>query len=274
MIYEGIILWAAIGFYMMAFFVYLYAIVFRRDRTLSWGWRFIVTAFIFHVATMIVRWVITGHPPVLWTYEHALLSSWCVSLIFIITGTLRSSVRLIGIIVAPVVMLIIGYGLMSHGTAHEPLPPPYKSNWLWVHVAFAWFAYSAFALSAFAASVYLLKERAERVGGWTFLKRVPSLNILDDIIFRIIFFGFVGLSIEMGAGAIWAFGLWGRYWAWDPMETWTLISWLTYALYMHLWVTMKWRGSRMAWLSIAAFITILIAFGGIAMMFGLHATLI
>ena len=78
----------------------------------------------------------------------------------------------------------------------------------------------------------------------------------------------------MGAGAIWAYGLWGRYWGWDPMETWTLISWLTYGLYIHLRATMGWRDARGAWLALVAFVFILIAFGGIAMMRGLHATLI
>jgi ABC-type transport system involved in cytochrome c biogenesis permease subunit len=124
------------------------------------------------------------------------------------------------------------------------------------------------------AVLQLLKIKSSGDRGGGLLSRLPGAETLEDLTFRIICFGFVSLAVEMGAGAIWAYKLWGRYWAWDPMETWTLISWLTYALYLHLKVTMGWRGARMAWLAIIAFVFILIAFGGMAMMMGLHAPLL
>lgn len=271
---EGLFLWWGIAFYAVSFCLYLWGIIFKKDRVTHLAWRAFVTAFILHTLTIVARWIESGHPPVLWTFEHTLASGWFVALVFILVGIRSPATRLAGVLVSPVILMILGYGIMSQGTAIEPLPPPYKSNWLWVHVTFAWLAYSAFAISAVVAVLQLLKSRRRAGRGGVFLDRLPGAETLEDLTFRVILFGFIGLTVEMGAGAIWAYGLWGRYWAWDPMETWTLISWLTYGLFLHLRMTMRWRGVRMAWLAIVAFVFIFITFGGIGYMKGLHATLI
>jgi cytochrome c-type biogenesis protein CcsB len=271
---EGLFLWAGIVFYIVSFSLFLLGILFKKDRHASLAWKAFIITFILHTLTIIVRWIESGHPPVLWTYEHTLASSWFVALVFILAGNWTPSIRVVGVAVAPIVLLILGYGIMSHGLEIEPLPPPYQSNWLWVHVTFAWLAYSAFAFAAVVAVLQLLKIRSSGDRGGGLLARLPGAETLEDLTFRIICFGFVSLAVEMGAGAIWAFGLWGRYWAWDPMETWTLISWLTYGLYLHLRVGMGGRGASMAWLAIIAFCFIFITFGGVGYMKGLHATLI
>lgn len=271
---EGIFLWSAIFFYVAGFSFFLGGVVFKKERQILLAWRGFIAAFCFQSATIFVRWIESGHPPVLWPYEHALLSSWFVALIFIITGRWVSGLKIMGITVSPAVLMVLGYGIMNQGIGIEPLPPPYRSNWLWVHVTFAWLAYSAFGFAAVIAFLYIIRQMTLSIKGKAVLKWLPSSEAMDDLIFRVILFGFVGLTVEMGAGAIWAFGLWGRYWAWDPMETWTLTSWLAYAMYLHLRVTMGWCGIKMAWLAIIAFCFILIAFGGIAMMKGLHGTLV
>ena len=273
---EGLLLWSAIALYVAAFTCFLSAAVFSKDRHGHLAWWAFVSGFALHTLTIVVRWVESGHPPVLWTFEHALASSWFVALVFIAAVRWAPFIRSAGVVVVPFVLFVLGYGMMAQGTGVEPLPPPYRSNWLWVHVSFAWLAYSAFAFASFVALFHLLKVMAMRRGGGEggVLARFPAPEALDELTFKVILFGFIGLTVEMGAGAIWAFGLWGRYWAWDPMETWTLISWVAYGLYLHLRVTMGWRGTRMAWVTLVAFVFILIAFGGIAYMKGLHTTLI
>lgn len=272
--FEGIFLWAAIFFYVASFLLFLVGLIFKQERQTSLAWKGFIAGFSSHTATILVRWIESGHPPVLWPYEHALLSSWFISGILIATVRWYSLVKVMGVLISPAVLMVLGYGIMNPGPSIEPLPPPYQSNWLWVHVTFAWFAYSAFAFSTVVAVLYIVRQMVVGVGGKSILISLPSQDTMDDLIFRIILFGFVGLTIEMGAGAIWAYGLWGRYWAWDPMETWTLTSWVVYALYLHLRVTMGWRGIKMAWLAIIAFVFILVAFGGMAMMKGLHGTLV
>jgi ABC-type transport system involved in cytochrome c biogenesis permease subunit len=94
-------------------------------------------------------------------------------------------------------------------------------------------------------------------------EKFPSLDRLDELIFRYVIFGFITDTIMIGAGAIWAKDLWGSYWSWDPVETWSLVSWLIYGITIHLRVTFGWRESRLAWLAIIALSSVIISFFGV-----------
>lgn len=272
--FETLCLWSSLLIYTIAFWINLAGYILKKDRLVNLGWTIAIIGFSLHTLSITARWIVTGHPPVLWTYEHAMASTWFIGSIFLFFTYKAPKLRPIVWVLVAFIMIVQLYGILSYGTGVEPLPPPYQSNWLWVHVTFAWFSYSAFSFATVVAILYLLKSRTGRVTSDGFLDRLPSSKGLEDLTFRIIIIGFIGLSIEMGAGAIWAYGLWGRYWAWDPMETWTLISWLTYALYIHLKVSMGWKGTKIIWVALLAFVFIFIAFGGIAMMKGLHAPLV
>jgi ABC-type transport system involved in cytochrome c biogenesis permease subunit len=115
-----------------------------------------------------------------------------------------------------------------------------------------------------AGVVFLLKKRNEtRETPNPTYDRFPSLGRLDELIFRYVVFGFITDTIMISAGAIWAKDLWGSYWAWDPVETWSLISWLTYGITIHLRVTFGWREQRLAWMAVAALTTVIICFFGV-----------
>jgi ABC-type transport system involved in cytochrome c biogenesis permease subunit len=94
------------------------------------------------------------------------------------------------------------------------------------------------------------------------LQHLPEPPVLDDLMFQSIVFGFVSHVVMIATGAIWARDLWGNYWSWDPVETWSLLSGLLYGLWIHLRVGLHWRGRRMAWLAVAALLTVLFAFWG------------
>lgn len=274
MFLEGFLLWTAIAIYTVSFFSYLWCFIFKKEQYTDLIWKILLSAWIFQTICMVLRAVEAGHPPVYYTFEHALTSTWFVGMIYLVASRKSKKMQIMGVIVSAFIIMVIGYGMMSYGTQHEPLPPPYQNNWLWVHVTFAWFAYSAFLCSSVVAVLYLLRLKAYNLFSERFWDRLPSSEEMEELSFRIIIFGFIGLTIEMGAGAIWAYSLWGRYWAWDPMETWTLISWVTYAMYLHLRVTMGWRGAKIVWVALLAFIFIFISFGGLAMMKGLHQPLV
>ena len=80
--------------------------------------------------------------------------------------------------------------------------------------------------------------------------------------FRFIILGFVGHVVMIASGCIWARDLWGHYWSWDPVETWSLLSGLLYGLWIHLRLTLRWKGRRMAWLSVVFLASVLFAFWG------------
>lgn len=266
---EGILLWIGIAGYVFSIAAYLTGLIFKKEKVTRWGFWLISSGFILHTASIVVRWFATGHPPVMAGYEHSLLGSWFIIFLFFTIRIWLPRIELLGVAVIPFALFVLGNGIMAP-SAHQPLAPPYQSNWLWVHVIFAWFAYGAFSVATGIAILYLLKINLTS----KFLEKFPEPGVLDDLIFRFIFFGFIALTIEVGAGAIWARGLWGRYWGWDPTETWSLISWLTYGINLHLRTTLDWQGPKAAWLAIVSFVAIIIAFFGIGFVVGMHTPLL
>jgi cytochrome c-type biogenesis protein CcsB len=274
---EGIFLWSALAMYLLAFLIFLSSIVFKKEGQREVAWWVCVVGFIIHTLTILVRWVESGHPPVLWSFEHALAGGWFVMGVLLVLVWRFPSLKEVGVVISPFVLLMLGYGIMGKELGIEPLPPPYQSNWLWVHVGFGWIAYGAYHVAAAVAVLYLLKDRALRKSGGEvsrFFRVLPETQTMDDLIFKLIVYGFISHIVMLGSGAIWAYGLWGRYWSWDPIETWTLISWLIYGLVIHLRVTYGWKGRRGAWLAIISLIGVLIFFGGIGFTRGVHTPLL
>jgi len=265
---ESIFVWLAIGLYSFSMLFFLAGLVFKRDSFQRYGYWLLFGGFISHTIGIIDRWIETGHPPVMGTYENSLMGTWFMVLTYFILRKMLPLARPFGVAVAPLAVLILGNGVQA-GARLLPLEPPYKSNWLYVHVLFAWFAFGSY-VSAFSAGVmYLLRARAKK----GVLSRLPDLKLLDELSLRLILFGFFSEAIMIGSGAIWAHGLWGRYWGWDPVETWSLISWLTYGLNLHLRITLGWRGKRAAWLAIGSLFGVLFLFFGLGYVSKVHTSI-
>jgi len=162
-------------------------------------------------------------------------------------------------------LVILGNGIMAPAE-HAPLEPPYRSSWLAVHVAFAWVAFGAYLVSAAMAGSYLWTTRGGRAR--------ESAAALDEVAAKLVAVGFLAHSVMIASGAIWAHGLWGRYWAWDPIETWSLVTWLIYGAYLQLRFTLGWKGRRAAWLGIAAAAGVVITFFGIGVVSNVHTQLL
>ena len=263
---EAIFIWTGIGFYCASFLLFLAGLVFDRPRLPRYGFWSCVAGFVFHSGAILARWEATGHIPVMQAYENSLLGGWFVILTYIILRYAFPRSGLFGVAIVPLVVLVLGNGIQI-GEPLQPLEPPYKSYWLYVHVLFGWFTFGAYVIAFAAGWMYELKDRAKKRG---VLTRLPDLKLLDELSFRLILFGFFAESIMIGSGAIWAHGLWGRYWAWDPVETWSLVSWLTYGLNVHLRVTMGWRGRRAAWLAIFSLFGVICLFFGIGYVSDVH----
>jgi len=271
---EAIFFWLAVWTYGIAFLSYLCGFVFKRDGGLDIGWRLTAAAFLLQTASMGIRWKITGHPPVMEEFENSMLGSWFIVALFIIVRAWHRKMEVVALAVIPAVLWMAGNGVMAD-ISHKPLSPPYKSNWLWFHVFFAWVAYGAFCIGAGMGLMYILKDNSIRKGSISeVFQRIPDTAMINDTMLRIIIFGFIALTVAIGAGAIWAYGLWGSYWGWDPIETWSLITWLTYGSYIHVGVTLGWKGRRMAWLAIASLLFVFITFGGFGYFGGVHTTVL
>ncbi len=144
----------------------------------------------------------------------------------------------------------------------RPLMPALQSRWLSAHVATAILAYSAFAIAFCLGIIYLIQaDREERV-----------LKVIDRKIYRLVVWGFALLTLVIITGAVWAEEVWGNWWSWDPKETWSLVTWVVYATYLHARRTSEWRGRKSAWLVVIGFIVVLFTLFGVSILLpGLHS---
>lgn len=263
--WEAVFFWLATGSYAFSFLSFLTGLVFKKEQFLSAGYRIAQAGFVCHSLAIVSRWAATGHMPAMGTYENSFTGTWAMALTYLIIKRLFPPARQFGVAVMPLMLLILGNGLQA-GAVLKGLEPPYRSNWLYIHVLFAWFAFGAYVTAFSAGGMYLLKARAKS----GFLSRLPELKLLDELSLRLILFGFFSEAIMIGSGAIWAHGLWGRYWAWDPVETWSLISWLAYGINLHLRITLGWKGKRAAWLAIVSLFGVIFLFFGIGFISEVH----
>ncbi|AEH11305.1 MULTISPECIES: c-type cytochrome biogenesis protein CcsB [Protofrankia] len=181
----------------------------------------------------------------------------------------RARVRWLGVFVMLPVVLYLGLAGTVLYVAAGPLVPALNSYWLKIHVVAAIVASGVFMVSAVTTVLYLLKDRWEnrlaavatgqaeasaamrRRGG--IMMRLPTAASLDRITYRVIGFAFPVWTFAVVAGAIWAEAAWGRYWGWDPKETWSFITWVIYAAYLHARATAGWKGRRAAAISLLGF---------------------
>lgn len=260
---EAILFWGAVALYALATGGIVYALVFGNERFIGRMLGLATAGFVAHGAAIAARYLAQGHLPWAGDYENGLLGGWFVVAFTLAVAWRQRTLQVIAVGTLPLAFLLMGYGAMRH-PALTPLEASLKSNWLVVHVFFAWLAFGAYALAMSGGMVLLLKRRAgTRPTGNPLYDRFPSLDRLDELVFRWIVFGFVTDAVMIVSGAIWARDLWGSYWSWDPVETWSLVTWFIYGLAIHLRVTRGWRGARFAWLAVFAIAGMVITFFGV-----------
>ncbi|BCS52108.1 cytochrome c biogenesis protein CcsA [Geobacter sp. SVR] len=262
---ETVCFWITLTCYAIASGGYIQSFVLNSQRLLPKLTVLVAVGLVIHSCAIGFRYLNTGHLPWAGDYENALMGGW-----FIIVGTLFATLRNrslqgLGASTMPLVIIMMLYGFVRHPVM-TPMAENLKSYWLYVHVYFAWLAFGSYALAMATGVIYLLKKKD---GGCNqFYGRFPSLERLDELIFRYMVFGFVTDSIMITSGAFWAKDIWGSYWSWDPVETWSLIAWLTYGSCIHMRVIFGWRNARQAWMAVAALSTVIIAFFGVSLMAG------
>lgn len=197
-------------------------------------------------------------------YEFSLAAAIAVALVYLIASS-RTDLRWLGVWVIGSVLLTLGLAVTILYTESAQLVPALKSWWLVIHVSAAAISGGAFALSAGFTVAYLIRDRAEQRGtqGSGLASRLPSAERLDSLAYRTIAFVFPVWTFAVIAGAIWAENAWGRYWGWDPKETWAFITWVVYAGYLHARSTAGWKGRKAAVISLIAFAAFIINFFGV-----------
>jgi cytochrome c-type biogenesis protein CcsB len=285
-------------------FIYLAVFAFYLVRMVSgkelWGRLGTVTALIglfAHTAALILRWITSyqmgiGHAPLSNLYESLIFFAWSIMTLYLIVEW-RTKSRSLGTFVVPVAFLCMAFASLSPNISSriQPLIPALQSNWLVSHVITCFLGYAAFTV-AFASGLMALltgMKRNNRVANRSgmqgkneppspmtattrqFISLIPAPDVLDELIYQSAVLGFVFLAIGIMTGSIWAHYAWGSYWSWDPKETWSLITWLIYAIMLHARYVRGWRGKRMAVMAIIGFICVLITYLGVNYLPGLHS---
>ena len=215
------------------------------------------------LAGLVLRGVWAGRAPWGNMYEFSLAWTLGILAVFLVVST-RRDIRWLGLPVVFLALLSLGLAVTVLYTEAAQLVPALKSWWLVIHVASAIICGGAFTVAAAVSGLYLWRERAERKGRVTgIVASLPDAARLDTLAYRILAFAFPLWTFAVISGAIWAENAWGRYWGWDPKETWAFITWVIYAGYLHARSTAGWRGRRAAYISLIGFASFLINYFGV-----------
>ncbi len=248
--------------YLAATLFHLAYLVALQPAVRTWAGRITWGAFGLHTLGLVVRFAEAGYTPVTSLHEAMSFFGWCVVGLYLLLQ-LRYQLPSLGAFASPVALVFV-LAAVSLPSGIEPLPAALQSYWLPVHVVFIFVGDGAFALAAAAGVMYLIQERQlkrKRMGA--LFHRLPSIDVLDELNYRLLTIGFPLLTVGIITGAIWAQQAWGTYWSWDPKETWSLITWLLYAGLLHGRLTVGWRGRRAAIWAIVGFASVLFTFLGV-----------
>ena len=211
-----------------------------------------ILGFLLLFAGVIARGVSAGRVPWGNMYEFSITGALAFCAAYLV-ALQKYNLRWLGLLVSFGILLTLGTAVTVLYVPSAPLVPALKSVWLIIHVITAIISGGVFLLANAISAAYLYLDSMESKGersAWA--KLLPSLDSLDQLSYRMVALVFPLWSFSVIAGAIWAEAAWGRYWGWDPKETWAFITWVAYAAYLHARVTAGWRGRRAAWLCLFA----------------------
>ncbi len=256
--------------YLIGTLAYLAYIFFLKNSLSRIAAISVSVGFAFQSLAILTRYIEAGYTPVTNLYESLSFFAWMIIGILLIVN-IRYKVKVLGSFLTPIALILMFFAFALPKEI-LPLAPVLKSYWHPFHVIFAFLGNAIFALTFCCGVMYLIQQhqlKSKKMGPIT--KRLPPLSLLDDMSYQSLKYGFPLLTLGIITGAVWAEYAWGRYWNWDPKETWSLITWLLYAALLHQRLTVGWRGRKAAIMAIAGFLAILFTFLGVNLLLpGLH----
>jgi cytochrome c-type biogenesis protein CcsB len=239
-------------------------------------------------------------------YEFSTLLALLVVVAYLVIVEGVSRIRTLGGFVLMFVVFTMALAVTQFDVTPGPLVPALNSYWRQIHVTAMITASSLLGLGCIVSVLFLFKDAAERrrltaappgpppiMGGSQDLAApphfeagadepavapsggggvLPAAATLDGVAYRIIAFGFPIWTFGVIAGAIWAQSAWGRYWGWDPKETWSFITWVIFAGYLHARATSGWRGRRAAVIACVGFASLMVTYYAVNLWIaGLHS---
>jgi cytochrome c-type biogenesis protein CcsB len=262
----NIIFFAALILYFAGLVLQFAGVSFKKEKVLRWAWFLFLAGLALHTAYIVARGILAHRFPLADQFEFATAFSWGISLMLLIFRT-RMRADWLTTAAMPMTFLVLSYAALQPREITE-LMPALRSFWFVFHIGSAVFSYSAFILAGCSGLRYVLLARKEK-GEAADRTRMQQMDYLG---YRLVALGFLLLTVVILTGAIWAEQAWSSFWTWDPKEVWALITWIIYAVYLHLRLRMKRSGKGMAWFTIIAVPVVLFTFVGVnTLMPGLHS---
>ncbi|MBF0233697.1 MAG: c-type cytochrome biogenesis protein CcsB, partial [Desulfamplus sp.] len=226
---SSIILSVTTFVYAFASVLYIGSWTFKKETMAKLGFFVLTAGFTGNTMGIILRWIESykigyGHAPFSNMYESLVFFSWTIAALYLFVE-LKYRERIIGVFATPLIFLSIAYASLAPSISDKitPLIPALKSNWLIAHVITCFLGYAGFAIAFGFSIMYLIKpvesgsaqkSSAEQMSG--FLSKLPSLDLMDELIHQMVMFGFLFLTIGIITCSVWANSAWGTYWSWDP----------------------------------------------------------
>ena len=277
---ENILFLITLAAYFVTMLLYFLYVAVKKPALSKLAIRVQIAVLLVHTAAIILRGVAMGRLPMANQYEFSTAFAWAlalVSLIFI----LRFNFPVLGAFSSPVTLLLAVYAgvqklnelkviAANSADSIRNLMPALRSSWLGIHVSTVIVAYGAFGVSFVLSVIFLLRDRMKENGFWD--THIPKKEKLDTISYRCVSLGMMFLTVTIGIGGIWAENAWGSYWTWDPKETWALVTWMIYLVYLHLRIRRGWNGKTAAIFGVVGFVCVLFTYIGVnTLLPGLHS---
>lgn len=261
--------WIAFWLYLVGFIFFTLYLAFDKKIITMIGSIAMIVGIVPQTIAMILRWKLSGHPPLTNMYEYMTLMAWMAVIVFLFI-IYRFKKPIVGSFIAPVPFILMVSASMLPKEISVQLMPALQDIWLYIHVSLAAIGEGAFAVAFGVSVMYLVVEKLQNSGKGN--DRMPSLDTLDTINYKSITIGFPLFTVgALFAGAIWANKAWGTFWGWDPKEVGSLVIWIFYVLFLHARYQKGWKGRRAAIMSIIGFAFILLSFFGNLFLGGDHA---
>ncbi|MCL6119830.1 MAG: c-type cytochrome biogenesis protein CcsB [Deltaproteobacteria bacterium] len=268
--------------FVFASFIGYFIFLFTGSKTISKiSFGILIAGFIVQTAAFVIRWIYAykigiDTPPLVDLYDSLVFFAYVIEIGYIILRIFYDFDALgfiITFIASSALAFATFYPLAT--SAIEPTIPALQSYWLLYHIMTLFVAYGAFAASFGLGILYLIKngrENGNKKRGNRFLSLLPESAVIEESIYKVISVGLVFLTAGIVIGAAWADSAWGGYWSWDPKETWSLITWMTYILFIHARFTKGWGGKKMAWIAVIGFAVVIFCYLGVDLIIpGLHS---
>ena len=277
---ESILFWIVLAAYFAVMALYFLYVVLKKPAISKLAFRVQLAAFVVHTAAIVLRGILMGRLPIANQYEFSTAFAWAlclVSMLFIA----KFRFPVLGAFSSPVTLLLALYAALqkirelqfieANGMdSIRNLMPALRSSWLGIHVSTVIVAYGAFGVSCVLSIIFLVRDRMKENGFWDL--HVPKKEALDVISYRCAALGMMFLTVTIGIGGIWAENAWGSYWSWDPKETWALVTWVIYLVYLHLRIRKGWNGKAAAIFCAVGFVCVLFTYIGVnTLLPGLHS---